>query len=222
MNTKLFLCVFLIIGINAKAQMQKGTVSLEGSVSFESRKYNNLQFFNDVGYVGMAETTTTSFSIAPKIGVFTSSSFLVGLGVNYNHMKIDRDNYDPTDRNEFLITPYIRKYIGLVDNLYFTTTFNAGVGFGSITNLNFSGEESDIFMIRANLSPGLTYFISDKFSATANIGSLYYNYEKIEPNGDSDYVVEGKAYEDSSFGLSMSLSTVSIGIQYLISKKSAQ
>ncbi|WP_282037094.1 hypothetical protein [Saccharicrinis aurantiacus] len=127
----------------------------------------------------------------------------------------------------FLFNPYVTKYHKLGEKLYFNYTFNLLIGSGSETGYDYSypindddikytyyshDDPIDIFEFGANITPGLTYFLNDKFAVNCNIGQIYYVKNIRKPA--EGYNKPETANEN--FGLNLDLNTFMLGFQYYI------
>ena len=79
--------------------------------------------------------------------------------------------------------------------------------------------ELKIFEYRLNISPGLTYFLNDKWALNANIGELFYSHTKETPDDYKGGSEKPKNIE-KNYGLSLKFNTFSIGIQYYLRNNS--
>jgi len=63
-----------------------------------------------------------------------------------------------------------------------------------------------------NVSPGISYFLSDKWALKTSFGSLFYRRTNAKITEGS----EGERYElkDSEFGFNFSMDSYSLGIAY--------
>jgi len=210
------------------AQVQKGTIILGGDINFNK---NNLsqQYTSHSSTSEADKFKTTHISISPQCGMFISEFLEVGLGIAYQQNKSKyieggSSSYDDDNQtvktNQFLIYPYITKYGKIAEKLYFTSTLKVQFGFGKHDDgRDRSTSESDISVFNINASPGLTYFISNKWSLKCTIGQLYYNRTKYSLDESSDYY-DGYENIDENLGLNLDLNTFTIGFQYVLNNKS--
>lgn len=207
------------------AQIQKGAKLLEGVISFNSRRTTG-DFISNGSFVNNnVNSKTTSFSLQPKIGFFTSETFLVGIGAayEYSHFKatspVVPSYISLQKKNLYFLNPYVRKYFLLKENLFFTISLNLLIGRGR-EEYNWMGGVTnfDVVEWRTNITPGLTYFVSDQWAVTANFGQLFYNYRK--ETLDSDVGMDGEFADiEKDFGASFQFNTFGIGIQYYLRNK---
>ncbi|NOU61393.1 hypothetical protein [Marinifilum caeruleilacunae] len=198
------------------AQIQKGSVITGGYLNYNTNDVS--QKPNNGGHT-FTDIESNNLTLAPQVGVFVNESTLIGLGLTYEHTK-NKSSYESMyynsesyedKRNLFLINPYLTKYSKLKDKLYFTTRLNLMVGFGK-------HEESKLLAFRANATPGLTYFVSDKWALTCNVGQIYYNRMRSKLTTE-DFTNKSI---DEDYGLRVSFNTFTVGFQYVINKKSRE
>ena len=217
----LLITLFILSNIIiVNAQIQKGTILVEGSLGYN--RFSNSNEFVSNGNVVEAESISEFLLLRPQIGFFSSESTLLGIGINYEHRTREQQNPSSTNNFDFssssniiLINPYFTKFTKLTDNFYFTTRINLLAGVGKLESNGSSETESDIFDIRLNITPGLTYFVSNKWALTGSIGQLFYSRRQETLEVDSPDVDELKNV-NSNFGLSAGLNTFSIGFQYYL------
>lgn len=215
-----FTMVFLMTSLIAQAD--KGTILLGGGIGFSG--LNNTQEFS-ANFSPFISSELESYSVAvrPQIGWFLNESTLLGIGLVYEHASLDQTFTDPLSvtfessqtSNLVLLNPYLIKYIELTDKLYFTGSFNLLVGIGSNTAESDLEIESDLLAFRLNVSPGLTYFFSDKWAVNAGIGQIFYNRTQATLQEDGGSGDEPRNV-DNTFGASFDFNTFTIGFQYFI------
>lgn len=223
---KISLCL-LITSTSLMAQGQKGVSLLEGSLSFLG-----IDSKQKAGSIDGDHNDSKRISISPKIGFFTSESLLLGVGLTYQYSSFESEfpsyylwdgNYSFVSVSEttniFYVTPYLTKFRKIKDQLYFTTTLNLELGYGEkdtgeSTDLN----ESYILDFGIGLTPGITYFISDKWALKTSLGELYYKHT-VETQSDRSPDLKNI---NNNYGLNFRLNTFTIGFQYVMGKKSKE
>ncbi|WP_123812047.1 outer membrane protein [Mangrovimonas sp. DI 80] len=195
---------------NNNFQIDKGIWSIEGDVSFNYGKSENLQ-----NYVG--ESTGYGFAISPKVGYTISNNLILGLGVGYDHREYKSQREDPSENStnttkQYGIFPYIKKHFPLSKKLalhiqgearyskYKPSTEHVS------TEVSYSTESHDIFI---GLRPGISYSLSKNFLMQANIGALGYNSTKSKRDGEDNT-------KSNSFAFSLKSSNLYFGIVWLI------
>lgn len=216
-----------IISGNLLAQVQKGTILAGGSISYNGTN-NKGEFSVNSGFV-LDEYKRNLIAIRPHIGFFTTESMLLGVGLTYEHNSTERRgsfNGSPSTpfvekSNLILINPYLTKFSRLTDKFYFTTTINLLVGLGQGKYGENGTLETNIFELRVNITPGLTYFISNKWALRGSIGQLFYN-RKQEKIATDIGLSEDPKNVDNNYGLNVSFNTFSIGFQYYLNNNAGE
>lgn len=212
----IFIAGILSTTLNAQVQkgviLTGGYVSYYGYNYSDKFPGSNYSEFLDYDFKRKIKHAT----ISPQIGFFISETTLFGIGLTYEYSMNDQQtnysrsyysnpyNYSSStfDKdNLILINPYLTKYCKIMDKLYFTATINFLAGIGkekshqtsqydyedSEYNINGYDElESNIFELRINATPGVTYFISDKWALCGSIGQIYYKHRREKLKTDLD------------------------------------
>ncbi|MBK9458450.1 MAG: hypothetical protein IPN94_03195 [Sphingobacteriales bacterium] len=216
----LFLLVFVILvaGSTLYAQIQKGIVRLGGTfiADYSDNTINNrgLQLFS------LSTAPSIYFNITPNVGVFISNKWLVGGSIGYDYYKdfriqgkhyLNKISLSADARYHKKITEQFWGFINIsasssYSNEYVEFTDDTGI----VTVRNY-----EIVAIAVFASPGLLYFINNRVSVEATLGSLgyrhYYSPKIITINPfrkDNDYA-----------GLNVSGSLLNLGINYYFVKK---
>jgi hypothetical protein len=221
------LVVGILCPVLSFCQIQKGAIVFSGGGSYNSadQSYYIYRYNNSGSLEAKSVSDRSSFiTIQPSVGLFVSPSFMVGAGLGFEYQGAKYFNInpvsgaiDPGKRNRGIVSlnVFFKKYIPLKDKFYFNAALSISGGLGAA---KYSTSDTDlrnpIFSARANLSPGFTYFISNKWAITSGFGQLYYNYtaEKL----DQDDVQEDLKNKTNQWGLSFQLNTFSIGVQYFL------
>ncbi len=198
MRKTLLFSIGLIMAGMLQAHIQKGDIQLGGSVSFSSQEFSG----QDRNF----------FSIAPRAGFFLSDLTALGFATSFttttNTFTDTQGNEVDLTNNLFQFGVFMRFHKTVIDNLYLY--LEPGINIGTGKNDLPNGGESDISAFIVSVSPGMTYFLSDKFALEMRFGSLAYNRQKMEFTGGE--------ITDNAFGLSMSLQNVGLGLNYFIRK----
>jgi len=224
MKKTILLLLTLTISQFATGQINKGAILIEGTVSFNKSETEN-EFSVNSSFV-TDELKSTFFAFRPRIGFFTSKTFLIGMGLNYEHNGYEyKTSYDGTQgttysekSNIYLINPYIRKFIQLKENIFFTISGNAFVGLGKVKYGENSEIKSNILDLRINVAPGFTYFVSRQWAVTANLGQLFYSYKREKLATDIGLSEQPKNI-DKDYGVSFQFNTFGVGVQYFLRNK---
>ncbi|QNF33492.1 hypothetical protein HUW51_12460 [Adhaeribacter swui] len=170
------LFLFLTLGwFNCFGQLNKGTLLLGGNIRYTNKAVSD----DDLRSVNNHEGNQKEFVVGPRAGIFLKNNLAVGLLLNYEHQK--QRNWDEYNnlfygsQTQILkLGPFIRYYHFIVPEL-------AVFGQGAITyNYNFNSH--DTFVFTANVSPGLTYFITPKLGLEMNLGGISYTRGVYKPN----------------------------------------
>jgi len=198
---------------NLNAQIQQGSIITGGHFNYNNTDHStdNSSFSNGHNY------SSNSLTISPRIGFFTSESTLVGIGLVFEHRDSESESsgyygtsIDKFKSNLFLINPYVTKYSKIKDKFYFTTRVNLMAGIGK-------EDDNKVFELRVNATPGLSYFVNDKWALTCSVGNIYYNYKEVKLEDDSNNKVKDKQY-----GTNLDFNTFTLGFQYVINKRSRE
>jgi hypothetical protein len=124
------------------------------------------------------------FIIYPGVVKFVSKKWLIGcrLGHSISHSKNNNGNsssriYQQGISGNFAAT----RFYSLADKLFFTCEYKLGVGY-SLRDTEFESNSQVTESKNSSMgpiievSPGLAYFINDKWMIYSQMGSLAYNY----------------------------------------------
>lgn len=222
---KLFIIITLLLGaIAGHAQLSKGNIQLGGTVSYGRHSYDN-QFSS----ANANEINTSLLVISPKVGLFISDKSVIGLSMDYSRSIAKADfvtSFDTGDQKatQSIISfgPYYRIYkpLGTTAALFLHT--QATVGVGKIkTDWTYDGstpassDNRKSFLFNALISPGITFFVSEKWALEGSIGLIRYSYTalKSDEEGASDAKDTG-----NHFDFNVNLSSFSLGLQYFIAR----
>ena len=162
------LFLFLFIGM---AHAQKGSWYIGGQVGYNSRTQKN---------TGMADVTTSTWSVAPEVGTFLQKELQLGFAVNLGGSSAP--NFSETTFSPVL---YLRKFYPVGDKF---SLFTGIVGNFLTGTSKQSGQSSDLSGWGLNLSLGAAYGISKTFTLVGQYGLLGYSYESTTFNGNKSSV----------------------------------
>jgi len=192
----IILTLLLFTGI-AKAQIQKGDVQLGGSLSINSQK--------------SGDNKTNYFNISPRAGFFVSDNTSIGLMVGFN--SLTQDVFDTGTativegvNNQFQAGVYSRFHKSLADNFYIY--LQPSLSFGSGKYKVDGTETATSNSINIGLTPGLTYFMSNRFAFELNLANLTYAHSKLEGQGTEETT--------DNFNLNLNLTGITLGLSYYI------
>jgi outer membrane protein W len=201
---KLLLSFILLapICIGAQAQTTQGSLMLGGGISFSSSKNEGSE----------GDYKTTSFAFIPSVGYFVVDNLAVGANLSLQSDKTTggiNGNYE-AKQTSLAVGPFARYYI-FTSNEKFAFMAEAGLLFGSgkqESNNNNSTTKSS--SVNFYVSPGFTYFLTDKWGVELQLEGL--TYSSYDPNKD----IEND--KRSGFGLGVDFFNPSLGIRYFIGK----
>ena len=176
MKTIYILLIAMFLCANGAAQLQKGTILLEGDIRFwgtdYSEEYDPYYNYSLHDY----NHKSSAIELNPKFGFFASESLVLGIGMSYRLEKRSLEYQSSSNNNTwtgerddkeylFQLNPYLTKYSKLGEKIYFTSTINlyAGLGKSRSVNENFE-KETSICELQISARPGITYFISDNWA----------------------------------------------------------
>ena len=207
---KLMIISSIVLGcsLQATAQIPESSYIVGGSSSF------NLTTNPDDGKILRA-----SFSIRPEIGKFVSEKWLIGGGVGYSISQSQSSNgflSNSARTQEFSGNFSATRFYPLAEKFYFTCEYGLGVSYSfthyeslmnSVLQIENSTSETSSGIA---VSPGLAYFINNKWMIYARMGSLSYRYAH-NLDTKTGYHNVGYHLRANSFG---------IGARYILGAKS--
>lgn len=156
------------------------------------------------------KTTTSSFGIRPEMAWFVSEKWLIGGGTGYSISQYlyKDDMFQTRDINQS-VSGFIgaTQFFALSDKLYFTLEYSLGLSYSK--SVYKSGTDSMITevlnksksrSIGLGVSPGLTYFLNEKWMLFSRMGSLSYGFDQDIKTGIGVHRA-GYTFQANSFGL---------------------
>jgi hypothetical protein len=210
MRTTFIILLLVLISKVSVAQINRGAIFLDGSGGFNINRSVN----DDVSNNYKTTSRTSQAYLGSQIAFFTSETFSLGVGFSYDFSNSSVDNNGAKIEyftNLVSLTTTATKYFNLADKLYLTgaLTLAGGAGF---TRNEPTEIKYNMYEVRANVAPGLAYFVSNRWMITTTIGSLFANYRWRKSEG----IFEGDKYNEFNGGLSFDLNTFSVGFRYLL------
>lgn len=156
-----------------------------------------------------ANTTVDTFAVLPAAGTFITPTIAVGGALGYQSA-IQESTLGPitskTTDGAFVIMPFVRKYWGLGEKLYFFGQLDVPMAFGKVKNevTGLGSTSTNYSAYGVNIRPGLDYFVNNNWSFEATIGQFGYNTAKPEGGKSTD-----------NFGFGLNLSSITFGVKYL-------
>ena len=189
-----------LMGLGLQAQTTQGSLTLGGSIGYNSTKEKNNYLNSDY--------ESSYFQFSPNVGYFVVDNLEVGLNLGISFGKAGYEILDPTKTTTFSAGPYAR-YYKFTSNERFAFTGALGVSFGSGKS-STETTESKTSNFGVSIAPGFVYFLTDKWGLDFQLEGI--GFSSLDPNKD----VDDDNRNVFSFGLS-SLSP-SLGFRYYIAK----
>jgi|GEM_PF-6879666 len=210
------------------AQFSTNTILVGGNLSLSSRtsdwESTNL---SDPSFNTETERSQFNFTIQPSIGTFISETLMLGTSIGYTRYDIKStsvgenviggESVSRNITNEYSFSPFIRKYSKLSDKLYFTSQFRYSVGVGKRINGEDKDRKQNTFSTGARITPGLSFFMNEKWALTASIGSIFLTHTSIKDGKDNNSNNRDKT-SSTVFGASAAANTFSTGLQFFINR----
>jgi hypothetical protein len=191
MKKLIFLVCFLasieILSAQSSEGFNKKDMFISGSFGFESNSIKD----------GSVKTSSSSFFFSPTLGYFISDNIAIGGGLSFLNAPLDvgGDQIDVTSIGVRMLSRY---YIN--PGKKFSPFGQISIGFGMV---NPEVEtESDFNTFDVGVSPGINYFLNNKFSVEATVGRI--GYTAFSANG----------FSQTNLGLSFDLSNISLGLNF--------
>lgn len=209
---KLLLLILLVTGLThaTTAQIRSGARLIEGSFNISQTTSSTHWSTNGVLYV--QDIKSQQINVSPRLGFLINETFLIGIGIRYVHQRSENVAYTQTS-NVYELSPYVRKYIALKENLYLTISGNTYFGIGTGKYSGAYEGDTDIRTFGVSITPGFTYFLDDRWAIAATFSQLYYDYRR-----DKQSIDPSDQYNSTSksYGLSLQFNTFSVGVQYFL------
>lgn len=172
---KIWMTFILIGGLFsiAGAQTVQGTLTVGGGISYSSSKDENI-------YGG--EVKSSTFSFRPSIGYFVVDNLVIGANIGLVSGKQEQGASE-LKQSEFQVGPFAR-YYKFTSNERFAFMAEAGLLFGSAKQTSTGGFEQKGSSTSFYLSPGFTYFLTDKWGLDLQLQGI--SFYSSDPNKDVD------------------------------------
>jgi hypothetical protein len=203
MKDLIVVVVLLCSAISSFAQIEKGRSYLSGQIGGGS----TMTTYDDAAATGQKKHH--AYNVTISYGYLLSDKWAVGLSLNTNGNNITYNNAaGSTKAGGYYISPYARRYFSIGDKFYIHV--DGGVKFERSTyKYNLSSvptlTKDDTKATSVFISPGLSYFIANRFALTANLGSLSYVSSKQTGSTALDSGTQ------NTIGASFGLTTIILG-----------
>ncbi len=218
---KIFTTAMLVmLGTSVYAQTApptaQGSRVVSGSVYFNSGASENTTDSSE------DKSIFRSINLYPSAGYFMKDGLEIGATVGLMHQSniSKTEEIKHTTRTKTIsLSPYVRKYIPLLEQLHLHGTAYASFGIGNTSSKNNQGSSSVVVSTHNSVGigayPGLTYFATPRLGFTATFGNLSYerSREKAKEAQSSNW-----SRNSNSFRADFSPSSIGIGFSYFISR----
>ncbi len=222
---KIFIPVFLLIGLHSFGQFNKNRIMINGRGNFYTDKQEK-NLSNSVPYYYYNEFSEGNLNL--NIGYFLSDNFaigaLLGAGMNKNlkdEFYAGSHNSETVVNKNFYSGIFLRynqmikqSKFGLffqLNNLYGIGKMNNNKFNNGIRNPNYLPGKNYMFKIGA--TPGLMYFITNRLSIETSIGDVSYVSTTTIENRPLHAT---ESHKTSRFNTDFSISTVYFGLTFYL------
>lgn len=179
------------------AQTKKGSYAVGGSSSFVLTSNPSANNY-----------LRTTFSIQPEFGKFVSEKWLIGGSIGYVFDRLNNKSFNfenTTKQNRFGASFEATRFYPLTEKFYFTMAYGIGADYTTSRTESFDGTNtvdisSSSIAPSIGASPGLAYFINEKWMVFTRLGSLSYR-GSFASNSDAAIHTLGYSFQGNSFGL---------------------
>ena len=187
---------FSLFIVGAQAQTTAGSLMFGGNIRFTSTTQ---------------ETTTqdqksSQFQFLPSAGYFVADNLAVGVNVDLSTSKTETGNAT-SKYSSFTAGPFARYYM-FTSNEKFAFTGEAGVNFGGTKFTPNTGNETKGSSLNVYISPGFTYFLSEKWGLDFQLQGISFSSTDPNKNVDND--------KSNSVSIGANFFTPSLGFRYYI------
>jgi hypothetical protein len=180
----------------AFSQIEKGRSFISGGLGFTTNSPDNPQ--------PGSTKNLSRVDVNAMYGYLIGNTWAIGISPSWSAQKQTFEDNSKNHSNSFAIGPFVRKYFQLNDKFY----FHLDGGYNFIQQKDFSetpqGDKGAVTKSSSNIiaiTPGVSYFITDRVALQAMIGKLSYSKFK-NPSTNSG---------SKAFDLNFSISSISLG-----------
>lgn len=220
-----FVALILLLTTTSYGQINKGAIFIGGSLNLNFSKNDS----DLPAIISLGNQKSISSSLHPMAGVFLSENWQIGGGFEYAHSSYRYDysyyvggdlmeSWQKQKSNLYSIDIFVTRYIHIKNAFYFNISCNLNAGVGNVNYYSPGLEDQtyDQSAIGMKLSPGLTYFVSNRWAIAASMGELYAKHQTIK---NSDFDQDAKT---TTAGFSLKANTFSIGVQYYLNNSARE
>ena len=211
--------VLYFISQSAFAQFTKGQKLIGGNVSFStsSGSFDGSSFNNS----NINNTSNTGIGADISKAKFISPKTLLGIGLAYGYYRYVVDQQAPANNNNYKYTShsggvnvFAQRFISLGNNFFFTILTGGTIGYNYSKQTDFTSKailKAKGYSINANITPGLSYKINDRFLFDAFLSNFIFAYfQHTDATSNYPQPQEEKTHRNN-FYISTSLSNTSLG-----------
>jgi hypothetical protein len=192
---KLIVILIVVLPLMAFSQVQQGRSFLSGGIGFNSNKPASSQPGEPNQF--------THFDVNAKYGFLIGDTWAIGISPSYSSQMQEYTNTSKNTSTDFGIGPFVRKYFPCSDKFYFHLDASyAYERLGGYTK-DATGNKIDAPKQTSNviaITPGASYFVTDRVALTATLGKLSYTNLK-----------NGSGNKSSGFDLMFGISSFTLG-----------
>lgn len=206
------LCLFtfaclLLTNTEVNGQIQKGFFQAGGSVSYFN---NNQETTSALSNPTTQTSENSNWGFVPNVGYFISDNFSLGLQLGFSSHNV-KTNEIEGNGSAFQYGVYGRWYKPISDKFYFFNALSLVLANGTSDALDVSsGQETkmDMSSFSANVSPGLTYFMTDWLALDTSINLLSYTSTKSETENNNF------SRKSDAFNFNLNLTSLNFGLMF--------
>ena len=187
------LCAAAMIAFGTQAQTTKGTIALTGRFGYTQQKADSEKYSENDSYT----LNSYDYTISPAIGVFVRDNLEIGatsyltrnksesLSTNVSYIgesltEVTREGYRVYAKQYKFITERFAMHATLsagLENMEYKHVFTNS-NYANVYQMGNHQDKSSGFS--ASLSPGLSFFASNKIGLSVNLGALRYSRSESE------------------------------------------
>ena len=183
-----------ILRLAGFAQVQKGRSFVTGQLGFGGQDNKT------------AHSKTSNLNIAGTYGYVFKDNWAVGLSPGYSNSETTNEYASYTTKG-YNVSVFARRYLQVVDKLYFSVQGSVGYYGNKSTEdyilTNEYDNRSDSKGVNISLSPGATYFVTDRFAIEAFLTGISYSRSKENSSSGTSH--------NNTFALNIGITSLSFG-----------
>jgi hypothetical protein len=234
-NAFLIIALLLVSGFKSYAQLSKGIMLIGGSINYSQSQFTS----SDTSANRNTQTIkNSSYSGVVRYGYFVSSKFMVGIYGGYQGSVYDNEAKDLNSAYYYLSTNkttsktysggvFLRYYKMIYKNKFavfgqLSTGYSNGNGTQHSSYINYNNtnstqdNNSKISGFILGFTPGIVYFLTNKFGIETTFGNFGYNVQQTKNYNKGNFIGETKNQYSNA---SLSLSNISLGVYYYFGGK---